>query len=58
MEGKSTMLYKTLVVGVIVLFVGMGTQPVFAQIQQDNTVFDYYDVNIEICGLGKDYTIN
>jgi hypothetical protein len=57
MKGKPNLLYKTLVVGVIVLFVGMGIQPAFAQIQQDNSEIEYYDVNIEICGLGKDYTI-
>jgi hypothetical protein len=33
MEGKSALLYKALVVGVIVLFVGMGVQPAFAVTQ-------------------------
>jgi len=33
MEGKSALLYKTLVLGVIVLFVGMGVQPAFAVTQ-------------------------
>ena len=32
MEGKSAMLYKSLVVGVIVLFIGTGIQPAFADI--------------------------
>jgi hypothetical protein len=30
MEGKSALLYKSLVVGVIILFIGIGVQPAFA----------------------------
>lgn len=33
MEGKSAMLYKTLVVGVIVLFIGTGVQPAIATVE-------------------------
>jgi len=54
---KSTLFSKGLAVAVIVLFLGVGIQPVFAQIQQDNIEIDNYDVNVEICGLGEEYTV-
>ena len=44
MEGKSAMLYKTLVVGVIVLFVGVGVQPAFAVSQDVDDSEDYCEL--------------
>ena len=56
---KNPVLYKSLVVGVIVIFIGIGIQPAIATVEpntSDND-FDYYDVNIEFCGLGKNITV-
>jgi hypothetical protein len=50
MKGK-TVLYKTLVVGVIILFIGVGVHPAFASVQIEDNVRDYIDIKIDICGL-------
>jgi hypothetical protein len=51
MEGKSALLYKTLVVGVIVLFIGVGVQTVIANnLDNFNDVSkdDYCPINQEV----------
>jgi hypothetical protein len=56
MEGKSAMLYKSLVIGVIVLFIGIGIQPAFATVEPENIDTEYYDVKTEFVGLEKEHT--
>ena len=57
---KNPVLYKTLVVGVIVLFIGIGIQPAIAIIEPENTdesrvSDDYQEIITFIYGIG---TIN
>jgi hypothetical protein len=47
MQGKSVLLYKIFVVGVIVLFVGIGIQPAFANVS--NTMKSEKDDDCDIC---------
>jgi hypothetical protein len=55
----SNMVYKTLVVGVIILFIGVCIQPSIAIVQRDKISRDYVDIKIDVCGLPgiKPYTI-
>jgi hypothetical protein len=48
---KNPVLYKSLVVGVIVLFIGIGVHPAIASVQIEDTSKNYIDIKIEICGL-------
>ena len=45
------------VLGIILLFVSVCLQPVVATEQKECFDVKIYDVNIEICGLGKEYTV-
>jgi len=51
------LLSKTLVVGVIVLFIGVAVQPAIATIEPENIDVEYFDVTTEFIGLDKNYTI-
>jgi hypothetical protein len=42
------------VVGIIILFLGVGIQPAIAKVEPENIDTYYYDVNVEFCGLGKE----
>jgi len=57
MEGKSALLYKTLVIGVIVLFVGIGIQPAIASIQSEESDLDYINIISEFSGLRGKHTV-
>jgi hypothetical protein len=48
---KERMLYKTLVVGVIVLFVGMGVQPAIATVQIEKETVIIQKIKTQIEGL-------
>jgi len=48
---------KVIVIGVIVLFLGVGVQPAIATIEHENIDTEYYDVNIEFCEFGKNHTV-
>jgi hypothetical protein len=51
-------LFRTgLVFGIIILFVGVGIQPVLAAEQKECFNEEYYDVSIELSGLGKEYYV-
>jgi len=54
---KQRMLSKGLAVAVILIFVGVGIQPAIATVETENIDTEYYDVNIEFCGLGKNITV-
>jgi hypothetical protein len=70
MEGKSALLYKTLVVGIIVLFIGMGVQPVIGSIQPfiESEVKDipnpeplneeYVEIKTNIHGVYTNFQVN
>ncbi len=53
---EERILYKSLVVGVIVLFIGVGIQPAIATVEPENIDVEYYDVTTEFIGLNKEYT--
>jgi hypothetical protein len=59
MDKKPAVFYKTLVVGVIVLFIGIGVQPAFAN---DTNIrkktYDYQEIFTFIFGYGKMNWIN
>jgi hypothetical protein len=57
MEGKSALLYKTLVLGVIVLFVGLWIQPAIASIQSEESDLDYINIISEFSGLRGKHTV-
>ncbi len=50
-------LHKSLVVGVIVLFIGVGIQPALATVEQENIDTEYFDVTTEFIGLDKNVTV-
>jgi hypothetical protein len=54
---KRNVLSKALVVAVIILFVGVGVQPVFAIKHKECFYEEKHDVAIELCGLGKEYAV-
>ena len=56
MDRNPAVLYKGLVVGVIVLFIGLGVQPAFATIKSEKVNVEYYDVTTEFIGLNKEYS--
>ena len=47
---------KTLAVGVIVLFIGVGIQPAIAIVEPESVDVEYFDVTTEFIGLGKECT--
>ena len=51
------MLSKGLAVAVIILFLGVGIQPAIATNESVKNDTNYYFVNVEFCGLGKEYTV-
>jgi len=57
MEGKSAWLYKTFVVGVLVLFIGLGVQPAIATIQSEDSDIEYVNITSEFSGLRKKHTV-
>jgi hypothetical protein len=57
MDRYPAWLYKILIVGVIFLFVGIAVQPSIATVQQEEINDRYYDLTIELVGLGKKYTV-
>jgi hypothetical protein len=54
---KKLVLYKSLVIGVIVLFIGVGVQPAIAIIQSDNNDVEYINITSEFSGLRKKHTV-
>ncbi|UCF49472.1 MAG: hypothetical protein JSU91_06920, partial [Thermoplasmatales archaeon] len=50
-------LYKTLVVGVIVLFIGIGVQPAFADTQLEEKDENYVNITSEFTGSRKKHTV-
>ena len=57
MNKTSVLFNKTVVIGVIALFIGVGVQPAFATVEPETIDADYYDVNVELCGLGKNHSV-
>ncbi len=51
MDRNPVLLYKTLVVGVIVLFIGVGIQPVFAEISVVPDTSEMVEISTELFGL-------
>jgi len=55
---KTSLLYKTLVVGVIVLFIGIVIQPAIAIVEPKNIDIEYFEITTELCGLnGRNFTV-
>ena len=54
---KNRVVSKGIVLGIIFLFVGVGIQPAFAADQKEYFDIEYNDVNLELCGLDKEYTV-
>jgi len=44
-------------IGFTFLILGVGIQPAIATVEPEIIDTDYYDVNVEFCGLGKNHTV-
>ena len=53
MVKSPNLLNKTMVVVIIILFVGIGIQPAIATVEPENIDVEFYDVTTEFIGLGK-----
>lgn len=54
---KNSLVRKGLVFVIILLFIGIGIQPVYAAQKKERFDVKAYDVNIDLCGLGKSYAV-
>jgi len=51
MDRNPAVLYKTLVVGLIVLFIGIGMQPAIADVSFESDDSELVEITTEVCGL-------
>jgi len=56
MTYQGGLLSKTLVIGIILLFIGVAIQPSIATVEPKSIDVEYFDVTTEFIGLEKEYT--
>ena len=56
MAKQGNLLSKTLVIGIIFLFIGVAVQPSIATVEPKSIDVEYFDITTEFIGLGKEYT--